>query len=163
MAARPFDVVLWGATGFTGALVAEYLLAAAQTAGFTFAVGGRNKAKLEAVLARAASRSGVTSITPPIIIADSDDQDSLDKMVAQARVVLTTVGPYAKYGWKLVDACVRIRTDYVDLTGEPHFVRGVAEKYHEQAVKNGVLIVNACGFDSIPSDLGTFMCELTGK
>ncbi|KAI8917369.1 hypothetical protein BC831DRAFT_485253 [Entophlyctis helioformis] len=78
-------------------------------------------------------------------------------MVAQAKVVLTTVGPYAQHGEKLVSACVRIKTDYVDLTGEPQFVRRMAEKYHDLAVQNNVLIVNGCGMDSIPSDLGTFL------
>ncbi|KAI8925007.1 Saccharopine dehydrogenase-domain-containing protein [Entophlyctis helioformis] len=153
---RPYDIVVWGATGFTGALVVEYLTNNAAANGIKFAVGGRNKAKLQQVLDRVAARTGISE-SADIIIADSNDQDSLDKMVAQAKVVITTVGPYAKYGEKLVSACVRIKTDYVDLTGEPQFVRAMAEKYHDLAVKNNVLIVNSCGFDSIPSDLGTFI------
>ncbi|KAI8925006.1 Saccharopine dehydrogenase-domain-containing protein [Entophlyctis helioformis] len=153
---RPYDIVVWGATGFTGALVVEYLTNNAAANGIKFAVGGRNKAKLQQVLDRVAARTGISE-SADIIIADSNGQDSLDKMVAQAKVVITTVGPYAKYGEKLVSACVRIKTDYVDLTAEPHFIRAMAEKYHDLAVKNNVLIVNSCGFDSIPSDLGTFM------
>ena len=78
-------------------------------------------------------------------------------MVVQGRVVISTVGPYSKYGLKLVNACVRFKTDYVDLTAEPHFIRHIIDIHHEEAARNNVLIVPGCGFDSIPSDIGAFM------
>jgi short subunit dehydrogenase-like uncharacterized protein len=91
------------------------------------------------------------------IIADSGDLPSLNAMVSRSKVVISTVGPYALYGLKLVEACVNNKTDYVDLTGEPHFIREIIDKFHDKAVKNDVLIVPSCGFDSIPSDLGALL------
>jgi short subunit dehydrogenase-like uncharacterized protein len=153
---RPFDIIVYGATGFTGKLVAEYLTLHSNV---PFAIAGRSRSKLEPIAKELrqlkADRFGAQGV--PIIVADSSNQKSIDEMVAQGRVLITTVGPYDKYGHEVVDACVRIKTDYVDLTGEPQFIRKVIDKYHEQAVKNNVLIVNSCGFDSIPSDLGTLL------
>ncbi|KAI8914476.1 saccharopine dehydrogenase [Gorgonomyces haynaldii] len=151
---REFDVIVWGATGFTGRLAAEYLLLHSDC---KFAIAGRSESKLESVQQELLKLSDRYKDGIPIVLADSNDQESLDKLCARTKVVLTTVGPYWQYGLKLVDSCVRIKTDYVDLTGEPPFIREIVEKYHEQAVKNNVLIVPSCGFDSLPSDLGTFL------
>lgn len=152
-----FDVVLWGATGFTGQLVAEYL---AENAGPTvrWAIAGRNRDKL------AALRRRLTAVNPtlsdlPILLGDSLDRESLDKIVAQARVVCSTVGPYTTYGTPLVAACVEQGVAYCDLTGETNWVRANIDAFHAQAQQTGARIVHFCGFDSIPSDLGTLMVQ----
>ncbi|HET7690125.1 MAG TPA: saccharopine dehydrogenase NADP-binding domain-containing protein [Nocardioidaceae bacterium] len=151
---RDFDIVLFGATGFTGALTAEYLAANAPS-GCRWALAGRNPAKLEEV------RDRLVAINPdladlPLLPADSTDPESLRKVAEAARVVITTVGPYLKYGEPLVAACAAAGTDYVDLTGEPQFVDEMYLKHHEKAVETGARIVHACGFDSIPHDLGAY-------
>lgn len=152
--ARDFDIVLFGATGFTGGLTAEYLARNAPT-GCRWALAGRNPAKLEATRARLAE------IDPkhaelPLLTADSSDLESLQAVAEAARVVITTVGPYLQYGEPLVAACAAAGTDYVDLTGEPQFVDEMWLKHHDRAVASGARIVHACGFDSIPHDLGAF-------
>jgi len=153
-AARSLDVVVFGATGFTGALTAEYLARHAPT-GTRWALGGRNREKLEAV------RTRLAAINPEcakleLLAADSADPDSLKRVAEAARVVITTVGPYILYGEPLVAACAAAGTDYVDLTGEPEFVDLMWLRYHEQARASGARIVHACGFDSIPHDLGAY-------
>jgi short subunit dehydrogenase-like uncharacterized protein len=148
---RAFDVVVYGATGFTGQLVAEYL-ARSGPGNLRWALAGRNREKLEAVL-NALPTDGAAP-APALIQADASDAESLAKMAAQTRVVLTTVGPYMKYGEPLVRACVEQATDYVDLTGEAPFVDMTIEKYHQAARDKGVRIISCCGFDSIPHDLG---------
>ncbi len=147
---RPYDVVIFGATGFSGRLVADYLANRHPVPGLSWAIAGRNREKLDQV----AQEVGIEGI--PTIVADSFDRESLDAMVRQTRVVLTTVGPFAKYGAELVAACVANRTHYVDLNGEPHFVRRMIDRHHEAAMDSGTRIVHCCGFDSIPSDLGVF-------
>lgn len=149
---RHFDIVVWGATGFTGRLITEYLAAHAPDH-VKLAVAGRNKQKLEQILASANPHNRVISI----LIGEADDLASLDAIAIQTKVVISSAGPYLKYGFGLVDACVRSKTDYVDLTGEPEFIRAIIEKHHEQAQRDGTLIVPSCGFDSVPSDLGTLM------
>jgi short subunit dehydrogenase-like uncharacterized protein len=146
MTEREYDVVLFGATGFTGALTAEYL---AQHSGaeLRWALAGRNRAKLEAL----AERLGVDV---PLLHADVTDDASLRSVAEAARVVITTVGPYVTYGEPLVAACAAAGTDYVDLTGEPEFVDRMYVRHHAEAAKSGARIVHACGFDSIPHDLG---------
>lgn len=155
---REFDIIVWGATGFTGRLVAEYLF---NTYGannaITWAMGGRNQAKLEKV------RADVADDTVPLVIADSHDEESLHAMVQRARVICTTVGPYARYGDKLVAACVANQTDYCDLTGEVHWMRRMIDLHHETAGANGTKIVHTCGFDSIPSDMGVFFVQREAK
>ena len=146
MAEREHDIVLFGATGFTGALTAEYLAGHAGD-GLRWALAGRNRAKLEAL----AERLGVEV---PLLHADVTDVASLRSVAASARVVITTVGPYVTYGEPLVAACAAAGTDYVDLTGEPEFVDRMYVRHHAEAVKSGARIVHACGFDSIPHDLG---------
>ncbi|MGO9835845.1 MAG: saccharopine dehydrogenase family protein [Polyangiaceae bacterium] len=156
---RRFDVVLWGATGFTGELVAEYL---ARTygvgGGVRWALAGRSREKLEKV------RSSLEAIdararTLPLLLGDSADRASLDAIARDARVVASTVGPYALYGKELVAACVEGGTDYCDLTGEFPFVREMIDLHHERARATGSRIVHSCGYDSIPSDLGTLMVQ----
>ena len=143
---KAFDLVLFGATGFTGRLVADYLLQ--RRAPIKWAIAGRDRKKLEAL------GTGV-----PILIADANDLASLDAVAAQTRVVCSTVGPYARYGSPLVEACAKNGVDYCDLTGETHWIRRMIDAHHAQARESGARIVHCCGFDSIPSDLGTFMVE----
>ncbi len=163
---RELDVVIFGATGFTGELVAEHLLTRGP-ADLRWAIAGRSRPKLEQV------RDRLASIDPraadlPIIVADSNDRASLDEMAAQTAVVATTVGPYVTYGHELVAACVAARTDYCDITGEANFVRKMIDSHHDDALEREVRIVSFCGFDSIPSDLGahavqTALREATGR
>ncbi|KAJ3177493.1 hypothetical protein HDU85_005860 [Gaertneriomyces sp. JEL0708] len=150
---RPYDVVVWGATGFTGRLIAEYL-AKNGPKDLKFAIAGRSKTKLDDVRQDLKSTTGKDL---PMIIADSHDEESLDKMTKQAKVIITTVGPFLEHGEPLVASCVKNKTDYVDSTGEPPFIKNIIDKYHDQATKDETLIVPSCGFDSIPSDLGTLL------
>src|SRR4051794_21224817 len=151
-ASRDHDLVLFGATGFTGGLTAEYLAAEAPQ-GLRWALAGRSQEKLEAV------RERLVKIDPscaelPLLLADITDEDSLRRVAESTRVVVTTVGPYLNYGEPLVAACAKDGTDYVDITGEPEFVDNMYVRHHEEAVRSGARIVHACGFDSIPHDLG---------
>jgi short subunit dehydrogenase-like uncharacterized protein len=156
MTEREYDVILFGATGFTGTLTAEYLaraVAAAGGPGTRWAIAGRNLAKLKAV------RSGLAEIDPgaaelAVLQADVDDPTSIRALAESAKVVISTVGPYISYGEPLVAACAAAGTDYVDLTGEPEFVDRMWLGYHEQAQVSGARLVHSCGFDSIPYDLG---------
>ena len=145
---RPYDIVLFGATGFTGKLVAEYL--AKHTTGVVWAVAGRNEGKLREVI----SGLGDAGKKLGLFLADSSDEAALDKIAKSARVVITTVGPYAKYGLPLAHACAKNGTHYVDITGEVPFVRASIDQNHSLAKETGARIVHCCGFDSIPSDLG---------
>ncbi len=146
---REVDIVLYGASGFVGVLVAEYLAKAAPE-GVRIALAGRSRSKLEAVRTRLGERAQQW----PIVLADAEDTAALTTVAESADVVITTVGPYEKYGKSLVRACARAGTDYVDLTGEVLFVRDSADVNHELAHSTGARIVHSCGFDSIPSDLG---------
>ncbi|ACY12662.1 saccharopine dehydrogenase family protein [Haliangium ochraceum] len=149
---RDFDVVVFGATGFTGRLVAEYLTRKAMPE-LRWAIAGRSRDKLERVRAELAKIDpGAADIG--VLEADARDWASLAVMANKTRVVLTTVGPYIDDGIQLVRACVASGTDYVDITGEPLFVNEVVSKYDAPAREQGVRIVNCCGFDSIPHDLG---------
>jgi short subunit dehydrogenase-like uncharacterized protein len=149
MADRQYDVVVFGATGFTGALTAEYLAAHAPSE-TRWALAGRNPAKLSAVRARL----GEACAEVPVLHADVQDPASLRSVAEATKVVITTVGPYIRYGEPVVAACAAAGTDYVDLTGEPEFVDRMWFGYHEQAERSGARIVHSCGFDSIPYDLG---------
>ena len=140
------DVVLYGATGFTGRQTAEYFASNAP-AGLRWAIAGRNAAKLEMVRARTGA--------PAVEVADSGDAAAIDRLVARTRVLLTTAGPFAQYGTPVVEACVRHRVHYVDITGETVWVRDLIDRYHAAAAAAGTRIVPFCGFDSVPSDLGT--------
>ena len=156
---KEFDVVLWGATGFTGELVAEYLLAQyGVDGGLRWALAGRNQGKLDALKGRLVARDGQASGLPTLL-ADSHDLVSLKAMASRTQVVCTTVGPYLAYGLDLVEACIDEGAHYCDLTGETPFIRKVMDKWHDKAEAAGVKIVTSCGFDSIPSDLGCLVVQ----
>lgn len=143
---REHDIVLFGATGFTGALAAEYLASNAP-ADLRWALAGRSESKLAALKQR-------LELDVPLIVADVEDRGSLRALADSTRVAISTVGPYLRYGEGLVEACALAGTDYVDLTGEPEFVDSMFIRHQEQAVASGARIVHCCGFDSIPHDLG---------
>lgn len=151
---RQFDLALFGATGFTGGLTAEYL-ARSGPKGLRWALVGRNRGKLEAVRSRL-EQAGGEAPAPELLIADAADRPSLAAVAEAARVVATTVGPYALYGEPLVAACAAAGTDYVDLTGEPEFVDRMWIEHHAEAERTGARLVHCCGFDSIPHDLGAY-------
>ncbi|WP_052558070.1 saccharopine dehydrogenase family protein [Enhygromyxa salina] len=153
---REYDIVCWGATGFTGALVVEYLIEHHGLSGLRLALAGRDRDKLEA-LRRRMCEIDPAAAKLPLLIGDSLDRPSLDAIAVRTKVVCTTVGPYAKYGEQLVAACVAAGTHYCDLTGEAQFIRRMIDRHHEAARESGARIVNCCGFDSIPSDMGTYM------
>jgi short subunit dehydrogenase-like uncharacterized protein len=146
---RTFDIVLFGATGFAGRLVAEYLADHAP-ADVRVALAGRNQQKLEEIRAGLPARGKAW----PLVVADAADPVALGELAEQTRVVCTTVGPYGKYGLPLVEACAKAGTHYCDLTGEPLFMRDSIDRHHAAAKASGARIVHTCGFDSIPSDLG---------
>lgn len=151
---RPYDIVLFGATGFVGELTARYLAAHAPE-GCRWALAGRSPAKLERL------RERLTELHPncaglPLLHADSDDPDSLRELARSTRVLATTVGPYLRYGEGLVAACAEEGTDYADLCGEPEFVDRMYVAYDAAARRSGSRLVHACGFDSVPHDLGAY-------
>ena len=151
---KEFDVIIWGASGFTGRLVVAHLFKNYGVNGdLIWAMAGRNKKKLKQV------RSEIADNSVPIIIADSNDEVSLKEMIIRTKVICTTVGPYAIYGSKLVSLCVNQGTDYCDLSGEVQWMRKMIDQYHETAKINGVKIVHTCGFDSIPSDMGVYFIQ----
>lgn len=155
-----FEVVVWGASGFTGRLVAEYLLEKyGASNGLRWAIGGRNPEKLETVKRELAGTTGRDVDALPLVIGNSDDADSLADLARRTRVVCTTVGPYAKYGSRLVEACARTGTDYCDLTGEVHWMQRMIEAHQDAARASGARIVFNCGFDCIPSDIGAFFMQ----
>ena len=149
MSEREFDVIVFGATGFTGRLVAEYL--AEQHGDVKWAMAGRSRSKLESVR----DIMGVPKDTP-LIVADSDNGTSLAALAKRTKAVITTVGPYQLYGEPMIAACAAHGTDYVDLCGEPAWMHDIIEKYDAPAKRSGALIVLSCGFDSIPFDLGVY-------
>ena len=146
-----FDICVFGASGFTGTLVAEYLARHPDIKNIKWAIAGRNKQKLE-YLSNTLRQKGFS--VPETLLADVGDYKSLAAMCAQSKVLITTVGPYTRYGQPLVKACIENKSDYVDLVGEPNFVDDIRYHYQQQALAAGVKIINACGFDSIPHDLG---------
>jgi short subunit dehydrogenase-like uncharacterized protein len=149
MPERRFDIVVFGATGFTGGLTAEYL-AEHGPANLRWALAGRNRSKLEAVRERLGAGHGELEL----LEADISDEASVRAVAEAARVVITTVGPYLTLGEPVVAACAKAGTDYVDLTGEPEFVDLMYLRHHDEAVQSGARLVHSCGFDSIPYDLG---------
>lgn len=154
---RKYGIVLYGATSFVGQLVAAYLqkflVEDDSSNEVSWAIAGRNQQKLEQV------KKQVGNSELPLIIADSEDADSLNEMAAQAQVIISTVGPYLKYGEPLIKACAENGTDYVDLTGEALFIKDMLDKYQQTAKDSGARIVNSCGFDSLPSDLGVLFTQ----
>ncbi|CAM3442775.1 saccharopine dehydrogenase NADP-binding domain-containing protein [Nocardioides dubius] len=154
MAERSLDIVLFGATGFTGGLTADYLARHAP-ARLRWALAGRSQAKLEKVRDRLAGIDPRLE-TMELIVVDAADGDALRAVAERTRLVITTVGPYLEFGEPLVAACAAAGTDYVDLTGEPEFVDRMWLAHHETAVASGARLVHACGFDSVPHDIGVF-------
>jgi short subunit dehydrogenase-like uncharacterized protein len=158
MSKREFDVIVWGATGFTGQLVVEYLVETYGVDGeLRWAIAGRNRDKLESVRRSCLPQAQWESL--PILMADSSDPNSLSSMVSRCQVICTTVGPYAKYGTPLVAACVEAGTHYCDLTGEVQWMAQVIPQYQEAAVASGARIVHTCGFDSVPFDMGNWYLQ----
>ena len=162
MSNAEFDVVIYGATGFTGRLVAEYL-ASEYGKDIAWAMAGRSEDKLKSVR----DEIGAPSDTP-LVVADASDPASLTAMAERTRAVITTVGPYQLYGEALVKACVETGTDYVDLSGEPAWMHDIIAAYSDKARASGARIVHSCGFDSVPFDLGVYFLqqhvkETTGK
>ena len=154
-----FDIIVYGATGYTGRLVAEHLL---KTYGvgkdLAWAIAGRNAGKLAEVRAEIGASDSL-----PLVVADASDPKSLAAMVARTKAIITTVGPYQLYGSPLVEACAAAGVDYVDLTGESHWIAKMIPAHEAAAKKSGARIVFSCGFDSIPFDLGVFFAEETAK
>lgn len=152
------DIVLYGATGYTGQLVADYLVSRTPYETFSFALAGRNEEKLREI------REAIEAPDDtPLIVADASDPASLVAMARQAKCVITTVGPFQLYGEPLVAACVEAGADYVDLCGEPSWMRAMIDKYQGAAEKSGARIVFSCGFDSIPFDLGVWYTQQEAK
>lgn len=151
---RDLDVVIWGCTGFTGTLVAEYFARdiTPQHPQLRWALAGRSREKVEAV--KAQLKESWPAVDPPVLVGEADDQASVDAAVGRCEVFLTTAGPYLKRGTPIVEACVRLGTHYVDITGETSWVADLIDKYHHAAEEKGVFIVPMSGYDSIPSDLG---------
>jgi len=147
---REYDIIVYGATGFTGRLVAEYL--GSRDHGVTWAMAGRSLSKLEAV-------RGELGLDVPLVTANADDPASLRAMCERTKVVLTTVGPYQLYGSDLVAACAATATAYVDLCGEPAWMRHMIDAHEAEAKATGARIVFSCGFDSIPFDLGVWTLQ----
>jgi short subunit dehydrogenase-like uncharacterized protein len=152
MADRDLDIVVYGATGFAGVLVAEHLAQHAP-AGTRIGLAGRNRKRLEATR----TSLGAIAAEWPVIVADIDDADALAALAARTTAVATTVGPYATYGMPMATACARAGTHYCDLSGEVRFIRRAIDELDDTAKASGARIVNACGFDSIPSDLGVLV------
>lgn len=149
-----YDLVIYGASGFTGQFVVEYVHRAAEEHHLSWAVAGRSEGRLRAVLDRAGKVVGADLSSTPIIVADSSSTSSLLAMASQAKVVLNCVGPYRFLGEPVVEAAVEGGAHHVDISGEPQYLEKMQLKYHQKALENGVYVVGACGFDSIPADMG---------
>ena len=154
-----FDIIVYGATGFTGRLVAEHLAGRYGVGGeVKWAMAGRSLEKLQQVR----DEIGAPKDTP-LIVADAGDPASVKAMVERTKAVLTTVGPYQLYGSDLVAACVAAGTDYLDLCGEPNWMAAMIRQHHEAAQKSGARILFSCGFDSIPFELGVYFAQATAR
>ena len=149
---REYDVIIWGATGFTGKLVSTYMAKNYGGGNLRWALAGRSESKLNEVSANIGGNVD-------LLLADASDPESLDQLVPKARVILTTVGPYARYGSEMVAACARHGTHYCDLTGEVHWMHKMINEHQATAQASGARIVHTCGFDSIPSDLGVYFLQ----
>ncbi|XP_078674832.1 saccharopine dehydrogenase-like oxidoreductase isoform X3 [Branchiostoma floridae x Branchiostoma belcheri] len=155
--AKKYDVVVFGASGFTGQYVVEELgrVTSEEERGLTWAVAGRSEEKLNKVLEKAGATIGADlKDVVDVLIADVEKEETLNDMAAQAQVVLNCVGPYRFYGEPVVKACVKNKTHHIDICGEPQFLESMQFKYDEEAKKKGVYVLQCCGFDSVPADLG---------
>ena len=153
MPQRQYDIVLYGASGFTGRQTVQYFARNTRPSEVRWAIAGRNRQALDT----AREQAGESARSVDIMVADAQDQQAVDSIVSKTRVLLTTAGPFSLYGSKIVDACVRFKTHYVDITGETFWVRDLIDRYHNRAAADGTRIIPCCGFDSIPSDLGTYL------
>jgi short subunit dehydrogenase-like uncharacterized protein len=154
-----FDLIVYGATGYTGRLVAEHLAQRYGVGGeVKWAMAGRSQAKLEAVR----DEIGAPKDTP-LVVADAADPAQLEAMVKRAKAIITTVGPYQLYGSELVAACAKAGTDCLDLSGEPNWMRRMIDAHDAEAKASGARILHSCGFDSIPFELGVWFCQETAK
>ena len=151
-AQKKLDLVIWGATGFTGKLVCEYITNSYNSKDLNWTIAGRNEEKLLKLKNR-------LNIKNSILIGNSNDKYSLEKICGKTKVICSTVGPYALYGTNLIHACVKMKTNYCDITGETQWIRKIIDTFHEKAKKQKIKIVNSCGFDSIPSDMGVYFCQ----
>ncbi|KDR12595.1 saccharopine dehydrogenase-like oxidoreductase [Zootermopsis nevadensis] len=149
------DIIVFGATGFTGKVAVYKILNLAKEKGITWGISGRNKDKLNDVLKEVAEKTGEDLAAVKVVEADVKDASSLQQMASQARVLVNCVGPYRFYGEAVVSACIASGTHHVDVSGEPQYMEKIQLEYHKAAEEKGVYIVSACGFDSIPADLGT--------
>ena len=159
---KQLDLIIWGATGFTGQLVSEYINKKYSNTALKWGIAGRNKEKASVIAKR------LNIAKDRVFIADCNNIESLIKLTSKTKVICTTVGPYAKLGTNLIDACIKTNTNYCDITGETQWIRKMIDKYHSKAKENKIKIINSCGFDSIPSDMGVFysqkkLFEKTGK
>ena len=144
---KKYEIIVYGATGFTGQICCKYLRDNYKD--LNWAMAGRNKEKLELIKSE-------FNLGCDIVVADGADIDALRSLASQTQVVLSTAGPFARYGSLLVQACVEENSHYTDITGENHWVRGLIDKHHDEAASKGIRIIPSCGYDSIPSDLGAF-------
>jgi short subunit dehydrogenase-like uncharacterized protein len=155
---RTHDLVVWGATGVAGELVADYLAGRYEPSECSLALGGRNEQRLASLEADlVADHEAWDEI--PLVLGDATEPESLQALAADTKVVCTTVGPYTTYGTPLVEACVEAGTDYCDLTGEVNWIRETVDRFHEEAVDAETRIVHSCGFDSVPADIGTLLVQ----
>ena len=159
MGNRQYDVVILGATGFTGGLVADYFAANVEPGKIRWAIAGRSVDKLEAVKIRLLHQYPDCK-SVGVIVCDTNQLKSVEKMTAQTKMIVTTVGPFALYGANVVKACVKTGTHYCDITGEPEFVKQMVRDYDAAAREKGIYITHCCGFDSIPADAGTYFTAM---
>ena len=159
---KKLDLIIFGATGFTGRLVCQHINKTYSNNDLKWGIAGRNKEKLFVVVKQ------LNIVDKEFFIADSNNIKSLVELASKTKVICTTVGPYAKYGTNLIEACIKTGTDYCDITGETQWIRRIIDKYHKKAKEKKIKIINSCGFDSIPSDMGVYysqkrIFEKTGK
>ncbi len=156
MPSKPYDIIVFGATSFVGQLICEYMVKQFKDEKLSWALAGRSANKLDQL-----QKDLGTDL--PTLLADANDADSLQNMCQQGRVIMSTVGPYDLYGEPLIKACVESGTDYCDLTGEPHWIKKMLNRYESDAKASGARIVHCTGFDSIPSDLGVHFLQREAK
>ena len=149
---KKYDLIVYGASGFTGQLICEYLSTHKDTQGLSWAIAGRDTQKLDLLSKNLSTKS----LKIDVLFADSFNKESLDDICSKTKLIITTVGPYAIYGEQLIASCIDKQTTYLDLTGEPHFVHKIKEKYAQKAYDNNVAIIHSCGFESVPPDLGVY-------
>ena len=153
---KKYDIIIWGATGFTGKLICNYLANHNDINNIKWAIAGRDKNRLSQI----AKKHSIS-----YYIANSFDSKSLDKLSEDSQLIITTVGPYSIYGEKLIASCIKNNTHYLDLTGEPNFVKRISSKYKNAAQNSKAIIMHSCGFESVPSDLGAYLTvkQLNGQ